>query len=673
MRVDTMGILSMAQPGHCAANPSTPRCPSFWATYNRAPFWPSLLNPMCGIFLVLERGAPVNDARAVAATASLRHRGPDGTGVHRFQQRLAGPDGDVLVSGFLGHTRLSVLDPQARSDQPMTRRDRSLVYNGEIYNFRQLRTELAHRGSVFSTEGDTEVLLELLATQGPQGLNRAHGMWAFCLLDEAAGTLLAARDRYGKKPLFYVHDANRLCIASEIAPILHYLGQRPQMVPSQLETFLRHGWLFPRAGGASHIHGIHQVGAGAAMSFDMARWTMLDEAYFSLDDYALGRLPDADELAENISQAVLERLVADRRVGLLLSGGIDSSLILAVLRARKLDSQVTCFTGDAGKSEDARYAQACVEQLGIAHVSVPLDYGSAGLEGFLAVCKHQEKPFPLIGNALAMPQLYAQIASHDVPVVLDGTGGDEIFGGYWDRQHGFAMAEAQAAGDQEWLDEALRGNENNPKFQVLVRGDQPVGMLTSGRPLASAGIVGSPNDPDDLGAFVDPSVGSAASSDPLDGFTGTLGQAMALDASGGRLHEWLWQNDRNAMMSGIENRSPLLDHRLAPFMHSGYRNKFSGPWNKLELRRLFPSFVELPTQWRKDKQGFRWVYGRFLRHNKAQVLELIEASRLLPQRVSVGPLLDLARRDARYLECSLLQRMLCLAGLEQEMGLSSVT
>jgi asparagine synthase (glutamine-hydrolysing) len=626
---------------------------------------------MCGIFLILERNAAVDDARAVAATASLRHRGPDGTGQHRFQQRLAGPDGEVLVSGFLGHTRLAVLDPQARSDQPMTRRGRSLVYNGEIYNFRQLRTELSRRGSVFDTEGDTEVLLELLARHGAQGLNRAHGLWAFCLLDEAAGTLLAARDRYGKKPLFYFHDATRLCIASEIAPIFQYLGRRPHMVPAQLDTFLRHGWLFPRPGGASHIHGIHQVGAGAAMSFDMLRWTLDEKVYFSLDDYALGRLPEPDELAENIRQAVLERLVADRRVGLLLSGGIDSSLILAVLRAQQLDGQVTCFTGDAGKSEDASYARSCVEQLGMAHVSVPLDYGSASLEGFLAVCRHQEKPFPLIGNALAMPQLYAQIASHDVPVVLDGTGGDEIFGGYWDRQHSFAMAEAQAAGDQAWLDEALRGNENNPKFQPLTRGDQPMGTLATGRPFASVGIVGSAQDPDDLNEFVEPSVCAANSSDPLDGFSGTLGQALALDASRGRLHEWLWQNDRNAMMSGIENRSPLLDYRLAPFTHSGYRNKFAGQWNKHELRRLFPSFVELPTQWRRDKQGFRWVYGRFLRHNKAQVLELIAASHLLAQRVAVGSLLDRARHDARYLECSLLQRMFCLAGLEREMGLSA--
>ena len=158
-------------------------------------------------------------------------------------------------------------------------------------------------------------------------------------------------------------------------------------------------------------------------------------------------------------------------------------------------------------------------------------------------------------------------------------------------------------------------------------------------------------------------------SDALEGFQGNLGDALVRDAALGRLPEWLWQNDRNAMASGIENRSPLLDHRLAPWMHSAMRNKFEGPWNKLELRALFSQFKPLPTQWRRDKQGFRWVYNRFLRSNRSAVLELVASSRLLPDRVDVSPLLEAARRDDVVLECGLLQRMLCIAGLEETMGL----
>ena len=136
------------------------------------------------------------------------------------------------------------------------------------------------------------------------------------------------------------------------------------------------------------------------------------------------------------------------------------------------------------------------------------------------------------------------------------------------------------------------------------------------------------------------------------------------------MHEWLWQNDRNAMMSGIENRSPFLDYRLAPFMHSGYRDKFVGGWNKHELRSLFAAFVPLPTQWRRDKQGFRWVYSRFLRQNRKDVLELVASSEILRQSVDVDRLLDRARSSDNYLGSSLLERMLGIAGLEQTLGLS---
>ena len=626
---------------------------------------------MCGIFLILERNREVDDARAMAATRRLEHRGPDGSGHYRFQRRYAGEAGATEISGFLGHTRLSILDPQSRSDQPFRRNGMTLVHNGEIYNFRQLRTDLKQQGSGFDTDSDTEVLLELVARGGAQSLNQARGMWAFCLLDEITGQLIAARDRYGKKPLFYFHDATRLCISSEIAPIFAYLGERPALVMADLDRFLRHGWLFPGSGGPSHIQGVSQVKSGSALSFDLARWEMSEQAYFSLSDHAQRGPRDPRDLPELVRQAVRERLVSDRRVGLLLSGGVDSSLILSVLRAEKLEDQVSCFTGDAGKSDDARYARACIEQLGLQHINVPLDYGPASIDAFLDVCRRQEKPFPLIGNVLAMPQLYAQIAAHDVPVVLDGTGGDEVFAGYWDRQHSFAMAEAAAAGDRLWMQESIQSNADNPKFQAWTGKDLVSESLASGRPPARAAIVGSRLDPSDLADYVAESVRIAPSSDPLDGFVGTLGQALVLDAGAGRLHEWLWQNDRNAMMSGIENRSPLLDHRLAPFMHSGYRQKFVGPWNKHELRSLFPSFVTLPTQWRREKQGFRWVYARFLRHNRKQVLELIASSRLLAQRVRLAPLLERAAQDERYLESSLLQRMLSVAGLEQAMGLDS--
>ncbi len=617
---------------------------------------------MCGIFLVLERDRPVLAQRALAATARLHHRGPDGHGHTRFDWQVPTADGPRPVSGFVGHTRLSILDPTARSDQPFQRRQHTLVYNGEIYNFRALRAALARDGARFDTEGDTEVLLSLLAHAGVQGLNQANGMWALCLLDAQQHRLTAARDRYGKKPLFYYRDAQTLCMASEIGPLLQYLDRGSAMVASDLDNFLRDGWSFPHADGATHLQGIRQVRAGCAMVMDLHSWNCTEQPYFDLARHVAQGERDPAHLPELLRDAVCARLVADRKVGLLLSGGVDSSLILSVLADQGLTGQVTCFTGDAGKSDDARYASACIAQLGLSAINLPLDYGQAGLDSFLQVCRHQEKPFPFIGNALAMPQLYAHIASHDVPVVLDGTGGDEVFVGYWDRYFRFAAHDAMLAGDDAWIAQVQADNADQPHLRGIIArawADMAPGVEL---PARAGGLTRSADDPHDLDDFVHAGVREAPERDVLAHLRGTLEQALVLDASEGRLPEWLWQNDRNAMMSGIENRSPLLDPRLAPYMASGYRNGFSGRWNKPLLRGAFAR--PLPTQWRRDKQGFRWVYHRFLRNHQAQVLELVAASRILPERVDVAGLLDLARREPAYLGSSLLHRMLCIAGLE---------
>lgn len=624
---------------------------------------------MCGLFFAAERHGPVDLARARCALAALRHRGPDGTGEHLFTLMSSDTDASIGPSGFIGHSRLSILDTSARSAQPFRRGTRTLAYNGELYNFRALRQSLSGRGHRFQSDGDTEVLMALLAEAGVDGLHQANGMWAFCLLEEARGQLVAARDRYGKKPLFYFADAQRICLASEIAPLMVYLDRAPRLQPAALDSYLREGWLFPQPDGRTHIENIHELPAGGALQMDLHRWTLETRRYYRLADVAREAPPQADMLAPDLEDAVLSRLVADRRVGLLLSGGVDSSLVLAILAAHRRTDQVTCFTGDAGKSEDADYARRCIRQLGITAIDVPLDYGSSGMAAFLDVCRHQEKPFPFIGNVLAMPQLYARIAEHDVPVVLDGTGGDEIFAGYWDRYYRFAVRQALADNEHDWLQASLAAQQDNPRARAIAEQALRGSPLAHGAAHTRGGLVAALEDPQDLDSFVHPAVLQAQPVDPLPGLQGGLADALVLDAGAGRLQEWLWQNDRNAMAHGIENRSPLLDFRLARWLRSDFRQKFVGPWNKHELRSAFDHFTPLPTQWRRDKQGFRWVYHRFLQNNRVQVLELVAASRLLRDRVEVPRLLDAARRDDRYLECGLLQRMFCVAGLEETMGL----
>jgi asparagine synthase (glutamine-hydrolysing) len=623
---------------------------------------------MCGILVVIERHRPIDRTRFRAALDRIAHRGPDGMG--EVFVTAAGDEAGGCHVAF-GHRRLSILDLSDRSSQPFHREGALLTYNGEIYNYRELRERMSD-STQFSTDGDTEVLFETLRRHGLARLSLALGMWAFCYLDEARGKLIAARDRLGKKPLFYRATETTICIASEIGPIMSYMGTRPEIPVATVDTYLGYGWTLPGSGADTPIHDIKQVVPSGHLTIDLARWHATTGLWFDPTQWASTTTPPPHDLAAQVRAAVVDRLVSDRKVGLLLSGGIDSSLILSVLCAEGLQEQVHCFIGDAGKSADAEYAIRTIEALGVAAEVVPLDYTFGTMSRFLNICRHQEKPFPMIGNALGLPELYERIAATDVPVVLDGTGADEIFGGYWERYYRFAIAEAWAANDHAWINTSIAANADLTRIDHL--GKSTIAALKAGSwpPDSTVGAAPTPAILPLLETFCRPEVAMSAPADDLAHFRGTLTEALHRDVTSGLLPEWLWQNDRNAMRSGVENRSPFLDTRLTAALTTGYHRKFNGPWNKYELRQLFDRFKPAPTQWRREKQGFRWVFARFLRQNRADVLEVIRASKLVRDRVHVDRLIEAIGHDEELLFSDLTQRCLCLAGLEAATGLSVV-
>jgi asparagine synthase (glutamine-hydrolysing) len=479
--------------------------------------------------------------------------------------------------------------------------------------------------------------------------------------------VIASRDRHGKKPVFYYADANVIIVSSTIRPIYHYLGHAPKLCDDQVDAYLIHGVMFPGAGSETHIQGLKQIPAGGTLEVDLAEWAIKTGEYFNLGAMVSARVPADDELPSILRDAVVSRLVSDRKVGLLLSGGIDSTLVLSIICAEGLQDQVHCYIGETGRSEDAEYAKRCVSQLGIDATVVNLDYGRDTFSRLLRMCEHQEKAFPFLGSSMGMSEMYERVAQDDVRVVLDGTGGDEIFGGYWDRQYPVALREAMAGGDIAWLRDSL---PNSPK----------PGM----RLMQAASNVLFHNSAIDIDwrtfrkRFSGPSRSlemtgvSAKSRDPLACPPARFTDALVRDASpGGRLGEWIWHNDRNAMMSGIENRSPILDYRLIPFMGSGYASKYVRQWNKHQLRKVFDVFTPLPTQWREQKQGFRWNGRVFLKENQSDILALIESSAYLGNRYNTRRFVDRARSNRRYLTSSLTPRLLCIAGLEARMGLAA--
>jgi asparagine synthase (glutamine-hydrolysing) len=602
---------------------------------------------MCGFAVTVQRRGHVSRARLAQALSAIGHRGPDATGL----ATVVLPARGEAVAGEIGfgHARLAIIDLDPRSHQPFRINGHLLAYNGELYNHRRLAA-----GMNLSTEGDTEVMLRMLMEGGVDALHRASGMWSFCWLDEDSGRLTAARDRYGKKPLFYAADEEAVHFASEPAALAILMGRPLAMRAAALDSFLADGWLFPDPTGETHLSGIREVPPGYTLTLDLHIWslTLIPGEPFPWSGSLDAQDMSEDALVADFADAVSSRLMSDRKVGLFLSGGVDSSLILSVLAARGLTDRLLCITGDAGRSDDARYARACVEQLGVTALNIELPYGALGLDQFHAVCRAQAKPFPLIGNVLGMHALYKAVAEHDVRVVLDGSGADEIFGGYWHRYFGFALRDAEAAGDRDWIDAVSpsmprsfrqlgKDNRFMPQREGLSAQD-----LTVLRPDTRAVLSALP------------------AGDPMVGFGGTLGETLAIDASAGRMQEWLWQNDRNAMAAGIENRCPFLDHRLARFASTPYHRKFGGEWNKRELRSLFPRFTPLPTAERRDKQGFRWAFAPFFRNNLDEILAMIAGSASARRYVEPGAFCDALKRGDLPLESPLLHRLTVAAGLE---------
>lgn len=371
---------------------------------------------MCGIAGLWAPGGIDREALA-RMTAALSHRGPDADGFF-----VQGPVG-------LGHRRLSVID-LAGSPQPMHSVDgrATIVFNGEIYNYRELRAELRSAGQRFATDGDTEVILAAWRQWGEGLLTRLHGMFAFALWDHDARTLLLARDHLGVKPLHYRHDARGLAFASELKALAHAPGFTRDIdleaiglyVEAQYIPAPRTIWRDVKKLPAAHAMRIDADGRATIWRYWVPRWApKLDLS----DDEAV------DALDAQLRASVGSMLVADVPLGAFVSGGIDSSLVAALMTdvaRRPIDTFNIGFEGDTAGSEH-EHAAAVARHLGARHHTLMLA-PEAILDALERWHDVFDEPF---GDQAALPTLLlARFARREVTVALTGEGADEAFAGY---------------------------------------------------------------------------------------------------------------------------------------------------------------------------------------------------------------------------------------------------
>ncbi|MBZ5555774.1 MAG: asparagine synthase (glutamine-hydrolyzing) [Acidobacteriia bacterium] len=587
---------------------------------------------MCGIAGVVSLGRPIADRTGVARLLSdaLAHRGPDGGGVWSPASMSAA---DVL----LVHRRLAIIDPGPDGAQPMATPDgrHHIVFNGEVYNYRELRRDLEARGERFFTQSDTEVLLRLLARDGAPSLARVRGMFALACWDDAERSLLLARDRFGIKPLYVASGgpdaagARQIAFASELTALqaARLLDGEPS--PAGVLGFLSWGSVIPPL---TWQRGVEMLAPGSWRrwrdgAFDSGVFADARDAYRSASTGA--RTSERDYRAavgEAVRDSVRAHLVADVPVGVFLSGGLDSGAIVSAATSAGATNLQTFTVGFDDASSEADAARMVATHFGARHHELRVD------------ASHVAADFPKILARLDQPTIDAvnsyyvakAVAATGIKAVLSGTGGDEMFGGYASfTRIPRAMSAKRACGPLWPLVAPIAGAFMPPRLQARWRHFAAADGSVVDSYRVQRGFL-LPEELDDLAgpALRDAGVWRDAHGE-LDAAEHALldpSGAEAPSASIARLESRLFLEsqllrdiDVMAMAHGLEVRVPFVDHELlgAVWPELGWRPAL------LRHKRLLYSTLERPLPdaiVRRPKQGFTLPFGRWIGGELAPVV-----------------------------------------------------
>ena len=358
-------------------------------------------------------------------TERITHRGPDAGAIWSHE--------DERASIHLGHRRLSIIDLSASANQPLVKGGLTLVYNGELYNYRELRAELEKKGASFITSSDTEVVLEAWRQWGPEALPRFRGMFAFAIADTATGELALARDPLGIKPLLYLRRGSGIVFASELKALLSAVGPELKIDPGAMVASMLYYWVPEQR---CSVQGVRKLPAGSWACF-RPDGTHEEQSYWRVQDVAreAAQGPAAD-LKAVIEESVTAHLVADVPVSSFLSGGLDSSIVtvLAHQQAAGVDAYTITFRPEDQKLEampdDAIYARKVAQQYGIDLHEIEISPDIVDLLPKMVDILDEPIGDPAAINTFLMCQAARE---RGVKVILSGMGADELFGGY--RKH----------------------------------------------------------------------------------------------------------------------------------------------------------------------------------------------------------------------------------------------
>jgi len=583
---------------------------------------------MCGIVGIYSFKKNVQLERIKNMTASLRHRGPDDEGFLAVNSELSkvypltgsdskvqGPrieDFDRPVNLLLGHRRLSIIDLSPAGHQPMCNEDGSswIVYNGEIYNYLEIRKELENLGHRLKSQTDTEVVLHAYEEWGTDCLRRFNGMWAFAVVDLKSNKIFCARDRAGVKPFYYFYDGKRFCFASEIKALIEIDGFSIEPNEQILADYLFSGLLDHTE--ETFFKDIYQLKPGEYLLIESNRLTVRPYWEIEPGEVRFSREDDyAEQFFELLRDSIRLRLRSDVPIGSCLSGGLDSSTIVCLANRLMFDAHAIDprLVGESQKTfsscfenhvyDERKYIELVIKQTN-AEKNYVFPKGESLCKDLPRLVWHQDEPFGST-SIYAQWEVMKLAKERGVTVLLDGQGGDELLAGYLPSFY-YLFIKMLKRGDLGSLMKEIKGFQKNYKnIRIPLKKRIFTGMVSNWINSMFWKTMGKTFEWAEEGfrkKFFRSFPRPMKFNDALDDYLYHNFRSMTLP---GLLH----YEDRNSMAFSLEARLPFLDYRLVEFVFGlPMSQKIKEGKTKVVLRNAMKNILPEEVRDRKDKMGF---------------------------------------------------------------------
>lgn len=558
---------------------------------------------MCGLLGVVDYKKNIDTSLFKEMLNSLKHRGPDDEGIEIFSLNSC--------SVLLGHRRLSIIDISSSGHQPMFYQHLAIIYNGEVYNFKDIRQELIVEGYSFDSNSDTEVILKSYHFWGIDCVERFRGMFAFVIYDSEQQEIIIFRDRAGVKPLYYSQTDETLIFSSELKPLLNYPDFNKDIDFEAVSSYLQFGYIHAPK---TIFKSVQKLLPGHYLKYDIKSRVSVKECYWDINDFYENQVARED-VTEALEATMIEafnlRMIADVPVGIFLSGGIDSSLVAAIVQKNSKTPVNTFTIGFEDKSfNESSYAKEIAKYLGTNHTEL-----ICKKEDALAIIKKLPKIFdePFADSSAIPTVLVSELAKQKVSVVLSGDGGDELFCGYTS----YALMEERfrllsKVPFKRTVNKLLNlipipifmfNRVNEKLYRKIVKLKN---ILEHEDVVNSFKVSNSIFTKDEIKKLIKEDY---YFSEDVPASTSNLEKMMISDFKGYLPDDLMVKVDRSTMSTSLEGREPFLDHKIIEFAASiPISHKKNKKILKDVLARYMPKYLFI-----REKQGFGIPINSWLR------------------------------------------------------------